>query len=268
MTSFFVLGAMEMRNRNHVVRVSGTMKQTLVAAFIAANNDLITVDALAEELWGTTPPLKMENALQAQISRIRRVLTAMEPDRREPRLVTSVSGYRFSVAWTEVDAMSFLHTVDVIRSRPRVDPYRDIADLRSALSLWRGPVFGGLTGGPLCRTTVARYDEARTTAHELLFDLELRVGNHARIVPELTELFAQNPMREQLCSLLMVALYRSGRQIEALEVYRELRKRIAEELGIEPSPILRRFEKAILDHDPLLLYEDLADTADEQRYAS
>jgi DNA-binding SARP family transcriptional activator len=75
-------------------------------------------------------------------------------------------------------------------------------------------------------------------------------------------------MREQLCSLLMVALYRSGRQIEALEVYRELRKRIAEELGIEPSPILRRFEKAILDHDPLLLYEDLADTADEQRYAS
>jgi len=259
MTSFFVLGAMEIRNRNHVVRVTGTMKQTLVAAFVAAHNELITVDTLAEELWGTTPPAKMENALQAQISRIRRMLGGIEPDRQDPRLVTSVSGYRFSLAWTEVDAMSFLHTVDVIRSRPRVDLFRDIADLRSALSLWRGPVFGGLTGGPLCQTTATRYTEARTTAHELLFDLELRVGNHARIVPELTELFAQNPMREQFCSLLMVALYRSGRQIEALEVYRQLRRRLADELGIEPSPILRRFEKAILDHDPLLLlHEDLA----------
>lgn len=254
MTSFLVLGAIEVCTRKQMVRITGTMKQTLLATLLAAHGRLVTIGALAEELWGNTPPAKMENALQAQISRIRRLLQRIEPDRNEARLVTNAAGYRLDVSWSELDASSFLHTVDTIRNRPRADLRRDIADLRAAINMWRGPVFGGLVGGPLCQTTAALYNEALKNAQEMLYDLELRVGNHAKIVPELTELLAQNPMGEQFCSLLMVALYRSGRQTDALEVHRQMRKRLAEELGIEPSPVLRRYEKAILDHDPILLH--------------
>lgn len=265
MTIFLVLGAMELRTRRHTVQVRGVGKQTLLAAFLATGNKLVTVDVLAEELWGTTPPPKMENALQAQVSRLRRTMVRLEPERRTPRLTTAASGYRFAVEWTELDALSFLHTIDTIRNRPRTEPRRDVADLRSALALWRGPVFGGLTGGPLCQTAAARYEESRTAALELLYDLELRTGNHARVVPELTEIVAQAPMQEQFCSLLMVALYRSGRQTDALEIYRQLRQRLVDELGVEPSPVLRRYEKAILDHDPILVKEDRAATGLQSR---
>jgi DNA-binding SARP family transcriptional activator len=239
------------------------MRQTLLAAFLAAEDKLVAIDLLAEELWGTTPPAKMENALQAQISRLRGALRRIEPERHEHRLSTSAAGYRFAVHWSEIDAASFVHTVDTIRARGGTDLNRDIADLRSALELWRGPVFGGLAGGLLCQTAAAKYDEARHTALEMLFDLELRNGAHAKVIPELAELVAQNPMQEQFCSLLMVALYRVGRQADALNVYRDLRCRFDAELGIEPSPVLRQYERAILNHDPLLMridYDAVANT--------
>jgi DNA-binding SARP family transcriptional activator len=142
--------------------------------------------------------------------------------------------------------------VNAIRARDGADLARDIADLRSALAMWNGPVFGGLAGGPLCQVAALKYDEARNSALEMLYDLELKNGGHAKIIPELTELVNQNPLSEQFCSLLMVALYRDGRQADALELYRQLRQRFAEELGIEPSPVLRQYEMAILNHDPLL----------------
>lgn len=228
------------------------MRQTLLAAFLAAENKLVSVDVLAEELWGPTPPAKMENALQAQISRLRRALRRLEPEPKKERLTTNVAGYRFAAHWSEIDACSFVHTVDTIRSRGGSDYARDIADLRSALAMWNGPVFGGLAGGPLCQVAVRKYEEARNAALEMLYDLELKNGGHAKIIPELTELVNRNPLSEQFCSLLMVALYRAGRQADALELYRELRRRFAEELGIEPSPVLRQYEMAILNHDPLL----------------
>jgi DNA-binding SARP family transcriptional activator len=233
------------------------MQPTLLATFLAAGHKLVTVDTLTEELWGATPPAKAENALQAQISRLRRTLSDLEPDRTASRLTTSVSGYQLSFDWTEVDAWSFLRSIDTIRNRVgRLYPDQAVADLRQALTLWRGPVFGGLAGGPICQIAAAKYREARITALELLYDLELKAGAHARIIPELTELVAQNPLQEQFCSLLMVALYRSGRQIDALNVYRQLRHQLAEDLGIEPSPVLRRYEEAILNHDPLLVGRD------------
>ncbi|WP_018909048.1 BTAD domain-containing putative transcriptional regulator [Salinispora arenicola] len=255
MTSFLVLGTIEARTRTTVQRITGVMKQTLLAALIAANNRPVTIEALSEELWGPTPPAKMENALQAQVSRIRRLLNRLEPERPESRLITTVSSYRMMVSWSEVDVLSFERTVNVIQDRPCTDLRRDIRDLRSALELWRGPIFGGLTGGAICQAAAARYQQIRTTALELLYDRELRNGNQARIIPELMGLMAESPTSEQLCSLLMVALYRSGRQAEALEVYRHLRRHLADELGMETSPVLRRYEKAILDHDPLLFQQ-------------
>jgi DNA-binding SARP family transcriptional activator len=252
MSEFLVLGPLEIHRQNRVVRPRGPMLQTLLAAFLAAGGKLVMADVLSEELWGATPPAKADNALQAQISRLRRTLARLEPERAEPRLTTSVCGYQLDVRPDELDAGSFLHTIDEIRDRTGSDAARDVADLRAALERWRGPVFGGLTGGPLCQTAVAKWEEARINALDLLYDRELEIGDHARAIPELTELVAQNPLQEEFCRLLMVALYRSGRQTDALEVYRQLRHRLGEDLGIDPSPVLRRYEEAILNHDPSL----------------
>ncbi|MDH2428361.1 AfsR/SARP family transcriptional regulator [Sphaerisporangium sp. TRM90804] len=265
MLTFSILGAIEIRQNDHVIRLGGTMQQTLLATLLVSGGTLVTVDSLMEELWGTTPPAKVENALQAQISRLRRSLSRLEPDRPESRLTTSISGYLFTVDRTELDAWAFLHTLNMIRARMETgtvaDVHREIADLRKALDLWRGPVYGGLVGGPLCQTAAGKYRESRNAALALLYELELNGGGHAKVLPELTELFAQNPLQEQFCMLLLVALYRSGRQIDALNTYRQFRHRLAENLGIEPSPALRQYERAILTHDPVLMRDELPRTA-------
>lgn len=253
MPMFSVLGTMEIQTRNRISRPKGAMIQTLFASLLVEGDRFIRADALAEELWGGAPPAKSDNALQANVSRLRRLLAKAEPGRCVSRLMANVSGYRLGVHWTELDASVFQHKVDDVRSRPSTDLRRDVADLREALALWRGPVFGGLIGGPICQTATAKYEESRTAALELLYDVELKVDGHARIIPELTELVRKHPLREQFCSLLMVALYRSGRQIDALDAYRKLKHQLDEDLGVEPSPVLRRYEQAILNHDPLLM---------------
>jgi DNA-binding SARP family transcriptional activator len=236
------------------------MQQTLLATLLVSGGDLVTVDSLIAELWGTTPPAKVENALQAQVSRIRRTLAALEPEQESSRVVTSTSGYMFTVDRWELDASIFLDTVDAVHTRMNngVDEYPEkaIAELRAGLSRWRGPVFGGLTGGSICQTAAARYVEARNSGLTLLYDLELRMGGHERILPELAELYSRNPSHEQFCMLLMRALYRSGRQLDALSVYRQCRRNLIEYQGVEPSPALSQYEQAILTHDPKLLQDE------------
>lgn len=253
MLVFSVLGSMEIQGKDRNLRPKGTMIQTLFASFLAERDQFIRSDALAEELWGSAPPAKPDNALQAQVSRLRRLLALAEPGKGAQRLTVNSSGYRLSVHWTEFDASIFQHMVDAIRNRPATDQQRDAADLRAALNLWRGPVFGGLIGGSICQTATAKYEESRTSALEHLYKLELAAYGHVRVIPELTELVRKHPLSEGFCSLLMVALYRSGRQTDALDVYRNLRRRLDDDLGIEPSPVLRHYEQAILNHDPVLL---------------
>lgn len=254
---FSILGAIEVRQHSHVVRLSGTMQQTLLAALLVSDGTLLTVDALMEELWGTTPPNKVENALHAQISRLRRSLARLEPNRTASRIITSASGYQIDIDRSELDAWIFVDEVDAVRTRAETgtasDPSACATDIRAALTQWRGPVFGGMTGGPLCQTAVAKYAESRCAALSLLYELEIRSGRSVKILPELTALFAQNPFQEQLCMLLMLALYHSGRQIDALNIYRKFRWRLSEGLGIEPTPALQEYERAILAHDPILM---------------
>ncbi|ATZ29711.1 Transcriptional regulatory protein MoaR1 (plasmid) [Streptomyces lavendulae subsp. lavendulae] len=260
MLLFSVLGSIEIMKQRVAVRLGGAMQQTLLATLLAAGGSLVTVDSLILELWGTTPPNKVENALQAQVSRVRRTLAAVEPDREGSRVVTSTSGYMFLFDRWELDAYLFLDTVDAIHARTGTDTLsehrQNVADLRAGLSRWRGPVFGGLAGGPICRTASTRYMEARNSALILLYDLELRTGGHERILPELTELYSRNPNHEQFCMLLMRALYRCGRQLDALTVYRQCRHNMIESQGIEPSPVLSQYERAILTHDPMLLQNE------------
>lgn len=249
---FFILGPSEIKSGDHVAQPKGAMQQLLFASFMAVAGRLVTVETLADELWGTTPPNKMNNALQAQISRLRRTLVRVDGGAAD-RIITTVSGYQFNIHPGELDAQVFLDSVGSIRASSEADPCRSAAELRRAIRLWRGPVFGGVAGGPLCRTAASKYEEARLSALELLYEIELRSGEYARIVPELTETLSQNPMQEQFCGLLMIALYRSGRQIDALQTYRQFRHRLNEELGVEPSPMLHSYESAILEHDEALL---------------
>ena len=124
--------------------------------------------------------------------------------------------------------------------------------LREALALWRGPPLADLAYEPFAHVEIARLDELRTTAHEELVDAELELGHHAQVVGELEALVAENPWRERLRGQLMLALYRSGRQAEALQAYAQARETLIEELGIEPSEELQRLEQSILRHDPEL----------------
>lgn len=255
---FSILGAVEARSDAGVLRPRGAMQQTLLSALLVSTNAVVPVEELILELWGTTPPAKVENALQAQVSRLRRNLASIEPERSKSRVQTSICGYCLSLDRLELDALSFVDTVEMIRLRvrrgdPRSRDLRaDIQDMRGALAQWHGPVFGGLTGGRLCQDAGIGFLEARNAALSLLYELELDAGGHARILPELTLTHLRHPSHEQFCILLMRALYLAERQIDALNVYRRFRDHLMETLGIDPSPTLRDLERAILTHDPLL----------------
>lgn len=256
MLSFLVLGPIEIRTHDRTVILNGMVQQTLLATLLASGERLVTVDELIEGLWGTTPPVTVENALQANISRLRRTLSRLEPHRQERRLATRAFGYQFSLHRAELDAQMMMDTVDAIRVRVGTDHRRDIADLREVLTLWRGPVFGGVPGGQICQAAVAKYQEYRTATLVMLYEAELASGMHTSIVPELHELATENPLQENFCSLLMTALYRCGRQTDALAVARQLRDRLIEGFGIEPSPVIGELERAILNHDPRLNTDD------------
>jgi DNA-binding SARP family transcriptional activator len=249
---FNILGPVVVEARDRVVEIKGALRRILLIALLVAEGRLVPVESLIEELWASSPPQNVENALQAHVSRLRRSLELLEPERPVPRLELFSTGYRLAADPDEIDISAFLRALEEVRQNPAMAPQEAVRRLRSALSLWRGEPFGGVSGGQLCSLAAARYQESRTTALELLFDYELRLGRHSAIVPELSELVRAAPLNERLCEQLMVALYRSGRQTDALALYRQMRSRLNEELGVEPSPALQAYERAILGHHPIL----------------
>ncbi len=261
-TRFRYLGTLEVWHDGRLCEIRGTIQRTLLAALLAAGSRPVSTQALVGELWADNPPATAENSLQAHVSRLRRKLHG-SGDGRSTCLLSLPSGYQLLVADTDVDATTFARAVTEARQREGSDPDEAVRRLRSALTLWRGPVFGGQIGGPLCQAAAARYEASRTMAVELLFDLELRRGRHSEMIPELSELVESPSLNERVCEQLMVALYRSGRQIEALDVFRRMRVRLDRDLGVEPSPTLRKYEQAILTHHALLRYgEDHAGLRD------
>ncbi|WP_243869547.1 AfsR/SARP family transcriptional regulator [Streptomyces liangshanensis] len=209
-------------------------------------------EVLINEMWGDSAPDNQTNALQAHVSRLRRRLRALEPERSLSRLTIHPSGYRLAVEDDELDAAQFFRKVQQAEMAMLTHPAEAADLLRSALAMWRGPVFGQLPGGTVCRLAGARFEEHRLRARELLFDAELDAGHHSRILAELHETHISNPLRERFCEQLMLALYRSGRQADALDTYRRMWQHLSEEIGVQPSPSLRRVERAILSHDPAL----------------
>ncbi|MGW4565004.1 AfsR/SARP family transcriptional regulator [Streptomyces sp. NPDC004561] len=233
--------------------ISGDLQRTLVQTLLVNEGQPVSGESLVEEMWGDALPDNQANALQAHVSRLRRKLRGLEPDRPASRVTMHPSGYRLTVAEGELDAAEFVRTVQHAESASPDDAARTARLLGGALALWRGTVFGGFPGGTLCQLAGARYEEYRMRAMELRFDAELRLGHHAAVLAELAEAHTNHPLRERFCEQLMVALYCSGRQADALDVFRRMRRQLDDELGIQPSPALRNVESAILRHDPALV---------------
>jgi SARP family transcriptional regulator, regulator of embCAB operon len=251
MTSFFVLGPLECRSAERPVNISGTLQRTLLATLLAAEGNPVSVESLVTELWLDSPPPQWENALQAHVSRLRRRLEAVA-DSRPPRLIVQHSGYCLSTDEDTVDAKVFMRELGKAQFLSADDPKRAAEVLHVALSLWRGTAFDLVIQGPLCRTVAQRYEAARVVGLETLFDLELRCGRHTEIIPMLSELVEPPSLNERFCEQLMIALYRSGQQAVALTAYRQMRERLDDELGVEPTVTLRNLFNAILVHHPAL----------------
>lgn len=227
-----LLGPLEVLDAQGMpIVVSGQKRRALLAALVVRAGRVVSVDRLAEELWGRTPPTN--NALQAHVGRLRNALGA-------GRILTRPPGYSLALGPNEADTVEF--TTAVAAARTAKDP---VPLLRQALSLWRGPALAGCVLGDICATEAAALEETRLNALESLYDASLRTGRHREVVGELAASVEAHPLRERFCEQLIVALCRCDRRADAVEVYDRARRRLATELGVEPGPTLRARAQAI-----------------------
>jgi DNA-binding SARP family transcriptional activator len=239
---FRLLGPLEVIDGGLTVPIGGPRQRTLLALLLLRRGEPVPSEQLIAELWGQHPPRTALTALQNHIARLRRSLG-------DARLVTRASGYAIALEPDELDLERFEGFVE--RSRV-ADPATRSALLVDALALWRGAPLGGLSDVAIIAAERSRLEELRLAALEGRIDADLELGREARLVVELSSLAVRHPRREGLSRRLMLALYRSGRQAEALDVYAETRRILAHELGLEPSESLRALHRAMLRHDPAL----------------
>ncbi|MEU6862361.1 AfsR/SARP family transcriptional regulator [Streptomyces sp. NPDC046876] len=254
---FRVLGPVEVYDHRTGLRVvpSGAKQRSLLAALVVRAGEVLGTERLVDELWGDRPPAGGSNALQAHVARLRRVLPVAPPGpdgRRAEWIGTHALGYLLRPDGAAGDARRFHALSAEGRSLLADDPGRAAGLLRSALALWRGPALDGSLRGPICAGEADRLEELRLTTLETLYEADLAGGRHGAAVRELERLTAEHPLRERFYDLLMLALYRGGRQGEALGVYERARRRLVDGLGVEPGPALRGRLDEILRHAPSL----------------
>jgi DNA-binding SARP family transcriptional activator len=227
------------------VDLGGPRQRALLARLLVHANQVVAAERLIEDLWGEGSA--GANALQVTVSRLRRALVA------EDRLLTQPPGYLLRLAAGEYDRDMFEQLVDEARRSIAREKAQEAADtLRRALGLWRGQPFADFLYEPFAQAEIARLEEARLACLEERIEADLALGRHGELIGELEALIREHPLRERPRGQLMLGLYRCGRQADALELYRETRVLFDHELGIEPSPALRRVEAAILRQDPEL----------------
>ena len=219
--------------------LGGIKQRSLLAILLLHANQVVSRDRLIDALWGASPPLACGKSIQVYVSRLRKVLA-------DDRLVTRAPGYVLYVDPAELDLTRF---EQLVGEAQRASPENASQKLREALALWRGPALDDLAYEQFTQAEIARLEEMRLAATEQRLEADLALGRHAELVGELEALVARHPLRERFRHQLMLALYRSERQAEALEAYRRARDELAEELGLEPSESLRRLEAAILRQD-------------------
>jgi DNA-binding SARP family transcriptional activator/class 3 adenylate cyclase len=248
-----VLGPVEVYGADgRAVPLARTKARGLLAALVIHLNHQVSRDALVEALWGDTPPAGADTTLQSYVSQLRKAL-GDDRDGAAPRLHSRAGGYVLEADGDLVDAGRFERlAAEGAAARRAGDPATADRLLGDALSLWRGRAYTEFADQPFARAGAERLEEARLAALQDRFDAVLELGRHREVVPELEALVAAHPLRERLTAQLMLALYRSGRQADALAAYRQLRLRLADELGIDPSAELRELERSILQQRPQL----------------
>jgi predicted ATPase/DNA-binding SARP family transcriptional activator len=234
-------------DRGVVVTIPGAKVRALLADLLVHAGEPVSADRLVEDLWNGDAPPKASGALHSKVSQLRRALEQAEPGGRE--LVASTpAGYVLRVDADAIDAGRF--AAIVADARARVEPAARAAGLSDALALWRGPALADHADEPFALPLARRLEEQRVAALEDLVDARLALGEHASLVGELDEFVGRHPRRERLRAAHMRALYRAGRQADALASYEQLRVRLLEDLGLAPSPELARLQRAILVQDP------------------
>jgi DNA-binding SARP family transcriptional activator len=239
---FRILGPLEAIRDDVRVRLGGPRQRATLALLLLHANRVVPIERLADELYAGRPPVTAVTQVQRQVSDLRKVLGEAAIETRPPGYMLHVDDDRFDLARFE--------KLTAAAERARGEQAATL--LHEALSLWRGPPLADLEYEPFARAAVSRLEELRLAALEARLALDVELGRHAPVVAELDAIVTEHPLRERLRALQMLALYRAGRQADALAAYREARRTLVDEIGIEPSPELQRLERAILAQEPSL----------------
>jgi DNA-binding SARP family transcriptional activator/ABC-type branched-subunit amino acid transport system substrate-binding protein len=242
---FRILGPLEVRDREEAVHLGGTKQRGVLAILLLSGAQVVSTDRLIGELWGDSPPEDAAMALQAHVSRLRKAL----PSGAE-LLATQAPGYVLRLEDGQLDLDRFRRlSADGRAALAAGNPMRAADLLRSALDLWRGRPLADLEDEPFAREAAVHLEDAWLDAVGTRIEADFALGRHAEFVSELRALVRAHPLRESFCAQLMLALYRSGRQAEALEVYTDARRTLNEELGLEPGHGLQKLQQQILVQD-------------------
>jgi DNA-binding SARP family transcriptional activator len=226
-----ILGPLEVLENGRQIDLGRAKQRALLAILLLHANAVVSTDHLIDALWEDDPPETAQKALQVYVSRLRKALG-------KERIETKAPGYRLRITEGELDLEHFQRLAD--------------DDPRDALALWREPPLAEFAHDRFAQGEIARLEELRVACRERALETDLEQGRHGAVVGELERLVREYPLRESLRAQLMLALYRSGQQAEALDAYQSARRALTDELGIEPSSELRELERAILRQDPSL----------------
>ncbi len=252
---FRILGPLEARDGDRELPLGGGKQRALLALLLVNANRTVSIDGIVDALWGADVPESAQKMVQIYVSRLRKVLPPQMLRTRPP-------GYALELGRDELDLHRFENSVGEARTELDGGRAQQAADrLREALALWRGPALAEFATEPFAQPEGARLAELRVAALELRLEADLALGRHRAVVSELEALTGQQPLRERLRAQHMLALYRSGRHAEALASYQVFRRKLGNELGMEPSASLREFERQILQQDPSLELPIAAKTA-------
>jgi len=256
---FRILGPLEVDQEGRELPLGGRQQRALLALLLLRANEVVRVDEIIDELWPEAPPPSATRSVHALVSRLRRLLEGGQADARDGDeddtgvLLARAHGYLLRVAPGELDLHRFQSLLDEGRDALAAGQ-ADVAarTLREALAIWRGPPLAEFASNSFAMAEIARLNELRLSALEERIEADLAAGRSSELVAELEALVAAQPLRERLRGQLMLALYRCGRQAEALQLYQDTRRLLVGELGIEPSQALQRLEQAILRQEESL----------------
>jgi DNA-binding SARP family transcriptional activator len=243
-----ILGPLRVTDEHGASFINARKIEILLAVLLARADEVVPTGALMTEIWGEGAPRRAVAGLHVFVSQLRKFLG--RPGRPSSPVITRPPGYLLSLDADEFDAHLYLKQMEAGRAHAAAARHEQAADcLGSALALWRGPVLNGFCPGPILEGFVSWLTEARLDCTELLVDSQLALGRHRELVGRLYSLTAEHPLRESFYRQLMLALYRSDRQADALKVYQAARRTLNEELGLEPCRALQEVQRAVLRAD-------------------